>query len=40
MPGGDTYFLEVDTHVSLKEATKDHFRDKETMTTQIFGLFF
>ena len=31
MPDGDTYFLEVCAHVSLKEATKDYFRDKETM---------
>ena len=40
MPGWDKNFLKVDTHVLLKEATKDYFRDKETMKTQIFRLFF
>ena len=31
MPSSDTYFLEVSAHVSLKKATKDYFRDQETM---------
>ena len=31
MPGSDTYFLEVCAHLSLKIATDDSFRDKETM---------
>ena len=31
MPGADTYLLEVSAHVSLKVATDDSFRDKETM---------
>ena len=31
MPGSDTYFLEVGAHVSLKVATRDYSRDKETM---------
>ena len=31
MPGLDTYFLEVNAHVSLKVATDDCFRDKESM---------
>ena len=31
MPGSDTYFLEVNAHVSLREATDDSFRDKESM---------
>ena len=31
MPGSDTYFLEVSTHVSLIVATDDSFRDKETV---------
>ena len=33
MAGLDTYFLEVSAHVSLKLATEDSFRDKETMKT-------
>ena len=40
MPGWDTYFLEVSAHVSLKVATKDYFRDKETMRIYIVRLFF
>ena len=31
MPASDTYFLEVSVHVSLKVATNDYFRDKESM---------
>ena len=31
MPGSDAYFLEVSAHVSLKVATDDSFRDKETV---------
>ena len=31
MLGSDTYFLEESAHVSLKVATKNFFRDKETM---------
>ena len=31
MPDSDTYFLVVSARVSLKVATKDYFRDKETM---------
>ena len=31
MPRVDTYFLEVNAHVSLKVAIDDSFRDKETM---------
>ena len=31
MPGSDTYFLEVNAHVSLRVATDDSFRDKESM---------
>ena len=31
MPDWDTYFLEVSAHVSLKVATKDYFRDQQTM---------
>ena len=30
MPGSDKYFLEVSAHLSLKVATDDCFRDKET----------
>ena len=39
MPGSDTYFLEVSAHVSLKVATKDSFRDNETIKIYIFRLF-
>ena len=31
VPGLDTSFLEVSGHVSLKVATDDSFREKETM---------
>ena len=31
MSGSDTYFLEVSAQVSVKVATEDSFRDKETM---------
>ena len=31
MPDSDTDFLEVGAHVSLKVATDNSFRDKETM---------
>ena len=31
MPGSYIYFLEVSSHISLKVATEDSFRDKETM---------
>ena len=30
MAWSDAYFLEVSAHISLKVATKDYFRDKET----------
>ena len=40
MPGADIYFLEVSAHVSLKVATDNSFRDKETMKIQILRLFF
>ena len=33
MPGSAAYFLEVGVHISLKVATDDSFRDKETMKT-------
>ena len=31
IPGSGAYFLEASAHVSLKVATSDSFRDKETM---------
>ena len=31
MPGSAIFFLEMSAHVSLKVATDDSFRDKETM---------
>ena len=37
MPGSDTYLLEVSAHVSLKVATDDSFRDKETMKNWFLG---
>ena len=36
----DMYFLEVSAHVALKVATKDYFRDKQTMKIELFRLFF
>ena len=39
MPGLDTCFLKVSTHVSLKVATNDYFRDKETIKISILGYF-
>ena len=37
MPASDTYFLEVSAHVSLKVATNDYFRDKESMKIKLFS---
>ena len=31
MPGWNTYFLEVSAQVSWKVATKQYFKDKDTM---------
>ena len=39
MPGLDTCFLEVGAHVSLKVATNDYFRDKETIKISTLGCF-
>ena len=36
----DAFFLEVSAHVALKVATKDYFRHKQTMETELFTLFF
>ena len=36
----DAFFLEVSAHVALKVATKDYFRHKQTMETELFRLFF
>ena len=39
MPGSDIYFLEVSAHISLKVATDDSFRDKETMKILFYSCF-
>ena len=40
MPGLNTYFLEISSHVSLKIANNDSFGDIETVKIKIFRLFF
>ena len=40
MAGSDIFFLEVSARISLKVTTKDYSRDKKTMQTWLFRLFF
>ena len=40
MLSSDRHFLEVRAHISLKVATDNSFRDKETMEIEILKLFF
>ena len=40
MPGSNTYFLKVSSHVSLKVANGNSFWDIETVKIKIFMLFF